>query len=71
MTWWVDLIDARRVIDDKGNLIAKARDARHTAMISAAPDLLKALEGLLDRVFADSDIEEARAAIAKAKGETE
>jgi len=80
---WVDNVDGVVVVDKPGRwreiiadvhanpLEANNRSA-NTLLIAAAPDLLKALEGLLDALPSATThpaIQAAHAAIAKAKGE--
>ena len=57
-----------------GRNVAVTYDKSDSAIIAAAPDLLAALESLMDdadvcEVAGDDAIRQARAAIAKAKGE--
>ena len=59
------------VADENNDLVAKVEQHQHGALLAAAPELLAALEAMLDAPDDDSRYNaalDARAAIARAKG---
>lgn len=59
------------IADENNDLVAKVEQHQHGALLAAAPELLAALEAMLDAPDDDSRYNaalDARAAIARAKG---
>lgn len=67
--WIVCGVQGEEVRDQDGRLICKAR-ANHAKVIAAAPELLEALQEMLDEDDGGLAAVKARAVIAKATGET-
>jgi hypothetical protein len=69
--WWVSLFNRRRVIAQDGRTVATARRADDALVLAAAPELLEALEEMLEHHIAHHNNPvhvRARAAVGKAKG---
>jgi hypothetical protein len=71
--WWVSLQNRRRVIAQDGRTVASVKRADDAHVLAAAPELLEALEQMLELHalhYKEPVHAKARAAVGKAKGYT-